>query len=1185
MSSNNNPWLGLKTYSEGQILYGRSEEISALSQDILFNRQTVVYGKSGIGKSSLLNAGVFPILRRSNMFPVNVRLVHNEIQANYFEQIKKCVEESLQNLRREIVGTDGRKQTIDKLKGEKIELCEAIPNDGGESLWEYFHRHKFINDQKEEIQPVIVFDQFEEIFTLCKDEETRRYFFDQLADLINDIPPSYIYASTNKREDDRVDNEVIDGYEDIILEEDDEDDQTYDYLQESKFHIVITLREEFLSYLERYTTNIPLLKHNRYCLRPLSDDQAGVIITDPVPGLISEDVAVEIICKITDSKPTDFKLGDGKAQLEVDSVILSLFLSELYKKKAPEEDSISIDLVRDSGDNIISSFYEETIKGISEKSVEYLEKELITDDKCRDSIFEKQAISNGVTKKELDYLKEERLIHEFPWNNTGMRIEYMHDKLCPVIVERRKRRELQKLQEEEERKREAEEDARREKERLQQEEERKKLEEEKKQISHKKSRNRRFALLLSATAIVLIVIAIVIISMYVKNEKQRNELDALNSEIRTILPSVIEQQIKDGDSYNAGKLLLKLFPDTLYAAEDPIRISLLRELSGCKSTIHKGHSRSVNIAVFSKDESFAITGSDDMTVRIWDSMTGSLISTVNLGSPVMSLAISPDDQKMIVSTKDGYIRTFSITHGNTVLQDSLAQESYARFVTYNPNGSEVFACNTNGNLLVCNSSNLSQNKTYKISNKGATCISFSKDGLRMAIAGTDNTIMIWDATQLTSLYTLLGHKDWVRSVDFSSDGDRLVSCSDDMTVRLWNLRSRNCTIVQELPDWGTKASFSPNGKRIISSCRDGALRTIDVATLCEMPSFQIKHSGSLNRFDLSRDGSRVITCSTDTDVHVWDYGNPMDTGVSIRLSGAVYGLSVLYGTNRIAVVTNNGTLGVWNAETGSNIWKKEREVGRVTSLKVSPNGKMIALSAGSKIRLFRSENGEELEFNNTGGHRGWIRNLCFNHSGNTLASVGDDKSIILWDMDTRKFKKQIFGHTSSVYAIDFSKDDRKIVTGSNDMTIRQWDTASGKQIGTPITGHKNVVLSVRYNSNDSLILSSSGDQTACLWKTDGTLVNHFVGASGYMSDAIFGLTEDEIITASADKYIRIWCSQSGKETVRLGGHFGGVSRLVLSKDGILVSSDNIGGINVWKIPNLKTTADDLVKKYNIVDEQ
>lgn len=507
MSNNDkNPWLGLKTYSEGQIIYGRSEEINALSQDILFNKQTIVYGKSGIGKSSLLNAGVFPILRRSNLFPVNVRLIHNDSSTDYFTQIKNCVENSLNHLRRDVVGFDGKKQTLDDLKGDKYVLCPAILNKDGESLWEYFHRHKFKDEQGIEIHPVVVFDQFEEIFTLCKDEDVRKTFFTQLADLLNDVPPSYIYEVTQKtQEETSGTDEIIDGSEDFILIEDNEEDaQLHNYLQESNFHIVITLREDFLSYLERYTTNIPLLKHNRYCLRPLSDDQAGAIITDPVPGLISEDVAVEIICKVTKSKPSDFKLGDGIMQLEVDSAILSLFLSELYKKKAPEDSTISIELVRAIGDNIISSFYENTISNISQESAEYLEKVLVTDDERRDSVFEDRAEAHGVTKEELKYLMDERLIHEFPWNDDGMRIEFMHDILCSIIVERKKNRKQKRIQEEENRRKEEE------TKKLLHEEERKRIEierkaeEEKQLLLLKQSKRNRIFLIIIITAVTII---------------------------------------------------------------------------------------------------------------------------------------------------------------------------------------------------------------------------------------------------------------------------------------------------------------------------------------------------------------------------------------------------------------------------------------------------------------------------------------------------------------------------------------------------------------------------------------------------------------------------------------------------------------------------------------------------------
>ena len=72
---NKNPWLGLKSYREGEILYGRDEDIRSLSQQILNDTDTVLYGRSGIGKSSIINAGVIPSARRHNIKPIYIHLL------------------------------------------------------------------------------------------------------------------------------------------------------------------------------------------------------------------------------------------------------------------------------------------------------------------------------------------------------------------------------------------------------------------------------------------------------------------------------------------------------------------------------------------------------------------------------------------------------------------------------------------------------------------------------------------------------------------------------------------------------------------------------------------------------------------------------------------------------------------------------------------------------------------------------------------------------------------------------------------------------------------------------------------------------------------------------------------------------------------------------------------------------
>lgn len=434
-----NPWLGLKTYEEGQILYGRTEEINTLSQNILFNIQTVIYGKSGIGKSSILNAGIFPILRRSNFFPVKIRLVHNDSANSYNKQIRKCLIDSLYHLRKEYIDSDGVLKTREAKGGyEKLSIRYDYKHE--ESLWEFFHRHAFYDEKGTRIQPILVFDQFEEIFTLEKDQERIVVFFNELADLINNVAPDYLCE--NDSPNTLVSDDIIKKSTNIAIDDELLDEEYYSsltgYLTYSNFHIILSIREDFLSYLERNISNIPLLKHNRYCLKPLSEDQAATIIMDPRPALISKEVAKDIICKVTGAKSTDFEIDDNP-EIEVDSAILSLFLSEIYEKKHEGDKAVSKELIEEFGDNIIHDFYERTIQKVTPECTEYLERRLVTDDGRRDSIFEARALNKGIKYEELQILKEQRLIREFPWNNE-MRIEYMHDILCPIVIQRREER-------------------------------------------------------------------------------------------------------------------------------------------------------------------------------------------------------------------------------------------------------------------------------------------------------------------------------------------------------------------------------------------------------------------------------------------------------------------------------------------------------------------------------------------------------------------------------------------------------------------------------------------------------------------------------------------------------------------------------------------------------------------------
>lgn len=440
-NTHENPWKGLNFYTEGEVLYGRNAEIQSLSQYIFNNTQTVLYGRSGIGKSSILNAGIFPRSRQEGMVPVGIRLKHDKT-SNYIGQIRTAITAS---------GLTAR-AILPPVRGEE-----------DETLWEFLHRHTFHDAQGEQKVPLFVIDQFEEIFTLQGQESIKKDFFRQLGNLLNDVKPSYIAENERQhrqqqgtqKETTVVTSGTFKGMSLTLNRRRDNAGQpdTPRYLENPTYHIVFSMREDFLSSLELYTSYIPVMRENRFGLLPINEEQACDIICLPREGLVDKDVAKIIIEQVTGR--SDFEL-DGHPEVEVDSAVLSLFLSRLYTKKPENEQAISAELVKSQGGHIIHDFYvdsvtsnEQTGETLSKETILLLENSLLTSEGRRNNVSRSDLLAQGVSESELSILIDKRkLLRQFHHGN-DIRIEYIHDILCPVVKERREQRELIQRQEEE----------------------------------------------------------------------------------------------------------------------------------------------------------------------------------------------------------------------------------------------------------------------------------------------------------------------------------------------------------------------------------------------------------------------------------------------------------------------------------------------------------------------------------------------------------------------------------------------------------------------------------------------------------------------------------------------------------------------------------------------------------------
>ena len=175
--SRDNPWPGLDPFDETdrEYFHGRATESGELLRLVRREPLTVVFGRSGLGKTSLLKAGLFPLLRGEDGLPVYVRLDHAEGAPALREQVFYALQAACD-----------------------ADRVQAARPDGNESLWSFFHRRdaEFWSGRNRPVTPVIVFDQFEEIFTLGQATAESRArsatFLAELGDLVENRPPEAV---------------------------------------------------------------------------------------------------------------------------------------------------------------------------------------------------------------------------------------------------------------------------------------------------------------------------------------------------------------------------------------------------------------------------------------------------------------------------------------------------------------------------------------------------------------------------------------------------------------------------------------------------------------------------------------------------------------------------------------------------------------------------------------------------------------------------------------------------------------------------------------------------------------------------------------------------------------------------------------------------------------------------------
>ena len=198
------------------------------------------------------------------------------------------------------------------------------------------------------------------------------------------------------------------------------------------------------------------------------------------------------------------------------------------------------------------------------------------------------------------------------------------------------------------------------------------------------------------------------------------------------------------------------------------------------------------------------------------------------------------------------------------------------------------------------------------------------------------------------------------------------------------------------------------------------------------------------------------------------------------------------------------------------------------------------------------------------GHTDRVRSVAFSMDGLRVVSGSNDRTIRIWDAATGDCTAVLKGHTGDVGSVAFSVDGMRVVSGSDDRRARIWDAATGNCTGV-LEGHTHWVRSVAFSVDGLRVVSGSHDQTGRMWDVaTGDCTAVLKGHTGTVTTVAFSADGLQVVSGSRDGTVRMWDATADVCTAVFEGHTTWITSVAFSVDGTQVtSSDSSGHTQIW----------------------